>query len=237
MGTERNSNRPPSQVLIAESDRLVAAKAALEAAYDEARPQIMRWSVVTSALRDLVRARAKIDLTWVEIAHVATGWVEDLGSKGYSMAPEASSIRSGPTTKQTTWIERNGLRALGVAMGIVLVWFGLMKPFGVSPLVDLITKTLPWAPPALALHVVGWWEVATGVCLLVPRFARVAVILLAAQLPALLVPFVVLPDACFVHVPYALSLQGESLIKSLLLAAAAVVIAEGNAMAEKARRV
>jgi hypothetical protein len=234
MGTERNSNRPPSQVLISESERLVAAKAALQAAYDEARPQIMRWSVVTSALRDLVKARAKIDLTWVEIAHVATGWVEDLGAKGYSMAPEASSIRSVPPTKQTAWIERNGIRAIGMAMGIVLVWFGLLKPLGVSPVADLITKTLPWAPPSLALHVVGWWEVATGVCLLVPRFARFAVILLAVQLPALLVPFVVLPEVCFVHVPYALTLQGESLIKSLVLVTAAVVIAELSA-APKAR--
>src|SRR3954469_3944103 len=236
MGNERNSNRPGSQIVVAQSDRLRAAKEALEAAHTEARPLIMRWSVVTSALRDLVKARAQIELTWVEIAQVATGWVEDLGTKGYSMAPEASSLRSSPTAKEKPWIERSGLRALGVAMGIVLIWFGLLKPFGVSPSGDLIAKALPWAPPALALHLVGWWEVATGVCLLVPRFARAAVILLAVQLPAMLVPFVVLPEGCFVHVPYALTLQGESLIKSLLLVAAAVVIAEGNAMAGKMRR-
>jgi len=88
MGNERNSNRP----LVVQSDRLRAAKEALEAAHTEARPQIMRWSVVTSALRDLVKARAQVELTWVEIAHVATGWVEDLGTRGFSMAPEASSI-------------------------------------------------------------------------------------------------------------------------------------------------
>src|SRR5258706_6837458 len=94
MGTDKSSNRPPSQVTVSESDRCAAATAALENAYDEARPHMMRWSVVTTALRDLVRTRAHVDLTWVEIAQVATRWVEDLRTKGYSMSPAASSIRT-----------------------------------------------------------------------------------------------------------------------------------------------
>jgi uncharacterized membrane protein len=245
MSMDKSSNRPPSQVLVAESDRLTAATAALESGFDEARPHIMRWSVVTTALRDLVRARAQVDLSWVEIAHVATRWVEDLRVKGYAMAPDASALRTSALRTQgasqaadeprPSWIERNGLRALGVAFGIVFVWFGLLKPFAQSPVADLITKTLPFAPPTLVLHVVGWWEVATGVSLLVSRFARAAVVLLAVQLPALLLPFVVLPDVCFAHVPYALTLQGESLIKSLLLVAAATVVAETRAVAAPRR--
>jgi uncharacterized membrane protein len=242
MGTDRNSNRPPSQVLVSESDRLAAASAALESAFDEARPQMMRWSVVTTALRDLVRARAQVDLSWVEIAHVATRWVEDLRTKGYSMTPEPSAMRTqGDMTRPgaearpnaespPSWIEGNGLRLLGMSIGVVFVWFGLLKPFAQSPVADLITRTLPWAPPTLVLHMVGWWEVATGVCLLVPRFARAAIVLLAVQAPALLLPFVVVPDACFAHV-YALTLEGESLIKSLLLVAAAVVSCPGQARA------
>ncbi len=212
-------------------DRLTAARAALESSFDEARPQIMRWSVVTSALRDLVRARAQVDLTWVEVAQVATQWVEDLRTKGYSMAPEPSAIRPTPPAgiSQPARIERNGVRYLGMALGIVFVWFGLLKPFAVSPIGHVITATLAWAPPALVLHVAGWFEVATGVCLLVPRLARAAIVLLAVQLPALLLPFVIVPDVCFVHVPYALTLEGESLIKSLLLSGAGIVLARSAA--------
>lgn len=211
-------------------DRLTAARAALESSFDEARPQIMRWSVVTSALRDLVRARAQVDLTWVEVAQVATRWVEDLRTKGYSMAPEPSAIRpSAAGVSQPSRIERSGVRYLGMALGVVFIWFGGLKPFAGSPMGHVITGTLAWAPPALVLHVAGWWEVATGVCLLVPRLARAAIVLLAAQLPVLLLPFVIVPDVCFIHVPYALTLEGESLIKSLLLSGAAIVVARSTA--------
>jgi uncharacterized membrane protein YphA (DoxX/SURF4 family) len=229
---------------VSESERLAAATAALEGAFEEARPHMMRWSVVTIALRDLIRAKTQIELNWVEIAQVATRWVEDLRAKGYSMAPgpaspqrtqsNASSLRPPSDAARTTdvprtWIERNGLRTVGLAIGIVFVWFGLMKPLGQSAVADVVTKSLPFAPPTLALHVAGWWEVATGVCLLVPRLARAAVVLLAAQLPALLLPFLLAPDACFVHAPYALTVAGESLIKSLLLTAAAVVVVRSAA--------
>src|SRR5260221_9747240 len=158
------------------------------------------------------------------------------------MSPAASSIRTSTVeasiveASPVTWIERNGLRVLGVAIGVVFVWFGLLKPLVESPAVGLIAKTLPFLPSTLALHVVGWWEVATGVCILVPQFARAAVFLLAIQLPALLVPFIVVPDVCFAHVPYALTLEGESLIKSLLLVVAGVVVAEAHGTTAACRR-
>jgi hypothetical protein len=228
MGTDRTTNRPPTPTSIAASDRVAAATAALESAYDEARPQMMRWSVVTTALRDLIRTKAHVDLSWVEIAQVATKWVEDLGGRGYSMAPSAPSRRQAfdavvAPAVPDSWIERNGLGAIVKAVGAVFVWFGVLKPLAQSPLTDLVTRTLPFAPPALALHVVGWWQVATGVCLIVPRLGRAAVVLLAVQLPVLLVPFVVLPDACFAHAPYALTIAGESLVKSVLLVCATAV--------------
>jgi uncharacterized membrane protein YphA (DoxX/SURF4 family) len=219
---------------VTESERVGVATAALESAYEEVRPQMMRWSVVTIALRDLIRTRAKVDLNWVEIAQVATRWVEDLGSKGYSMAPAAPSKRSHSTQSpaldvpEPSWIERTGPRAFGIAMGVVFVWFGLVQSLAQSG--ELAVRSLPFLPAALALHLVGWWQVATGVCLLVPRFARAAVILLAMQLPALLVPFVVVPDACFAHVPYALTTAGESLIKSVLLVGAALLMAQIQAL-------
>jgi hypothetical protein len=231
MGTDTTTKKPPSLTAGSETDRVALATAALESAFDEARPQMMRWSVVTMALRDLIRSRARVDLDWVEIAQVATRWVDDLRGKGYSMAPAPPSRSLAPATAMTAppeagFIERHGLRSFAIAAGIVFMWFGLLKPLAQSPLADLVTRTLPFLPPALALHVVGWWQVATGACLLVPRLGRAAVVLLAVQLPALLVPFVVVPDACFAHAPFALTLVGESLIKSALLVCATAVAAQ-----------
>jgi hypothetical protein len=234
MGTDTTTNKPPTPASGSEADRVALATAALESAFDEARPQMMRWSVVTMALRDLIRSRARVDLSWVEIAQVATRWVEDLRGKGYSMSPAPPSRSLAPATPApapppTGWIERNGLRSFGIAAGVVFVWFGLLKPLAQSPLADLVTRTLPFLPPVLALDMVGWWQVATGACLLVPRLRRAAVVLLAVQLPALLVPFVVAPDACFAHAPIALTLAGESLIKSVLVVCATAVVAQLHA--------
>ena len=235
MGTDRNSNRPPSQVL-SESDRLVAANVALENAYDEARPQIMRWSVVTSALRDLMIARGQ------GRAHLGRDRPRrhslGRGSTQQGILDGARGLFAPARTpdEADAWIERTAFERSASRSESCSFRLGSRKPFGQSPSSNLIAEDAVVGTSSASFargRLVGGCDgrLPSGSALR----ARCGD-LLAAQLPALLVPFVVSPEACFVHVPYALSLQGESLIKSLLLVAAAVVIAEGNATAEKARR-
>ena len=45
-----------------------------------------------------------------------------------------------------TWMERYGYRLLRISMGIVFIWFGALKPFGLSPAEALVAKATTWIP-------------------------------------------------------------------------------------------
>ena len=53
---------------------------------------------------------------------------------------------------------------------------------------------------------------------------RIALLLLLIQLPGTLLPFFLLPEVCFTHFPWGLTLEGQYIIKNLFLLSAAFVI-------------
>jgi uncharacterized membrane protein YkgB len=122
------------------------------------------------------------------------------------------------------WMRRYGLFILRMGLGIVFVWFGLLKPLGVSPAEDLIRRTVYFLPPDLFLPILGWWEVLIGVGLLYRPFNRIAIFLLFLQMPGTLLPLVLLPEVCFTQVPWGLTLEGQYIIKNAVLIGAALVV-------------
>lgn len=122
------------------------------------------------------------------------------------------------------WMERNGLFVLRMGLGIVFVWFGLLKPLGLSPAADLVRRTVYFVPPDLFLPLLGWWEVAIGVGLLYRPLNRTAILLLFLQMPGTLLPLVLLPEVCFTQVPWGLTLEGQYIIKNAVLIGAALVV-------------
>jgi len=124
----------------------------------------------------------------------------------------------------TKWMRRSGPVVLRYGLGVVFVWFGLLKPLGVSPAADLVRRTVYFVPPDLFLPILGWWEVAIGVGLLVRSLNRVAILLLFLQMPGTVLPLVLLPEVCFTHVPWGLTLEGQYIIKNAVLIGAALVV-------------
>ena len=47
----------------------------------------------------------------------------------------------------TDWMYRYGRRFLRISLGIVFIWFGLLKVYGVSPADQLITRTVLQTKP------------------------------------------------------------------------------------------
>ena len=114
-------------------------------------------------------------------------------------------------------------------MAIIFVWFGILKPFGVSPAEPLVLATVEWMPLLDArtwLAVIGWWEVAIGVTFLLPKTVRLAIALLAMQMVGTFLPLVILPEITFQEgrIPYGLTLEGQYIVKNLLIIASALVI-------------
>ena len=126
--------------------------------------------------------------------------------------------------KLITFLNKLSLPALRISLGIVFIWFGVLKVFGDSPANDLITKTVYWFNPDIFIPILGIWEAAIGLCLLVPSFIRVGLFLLALQMPGTFLPLVLLPEVCFIEIPFNLTLEGQYIVKNLVLIGAAMAV-------------
>ncbi|MFT3830811.1 MAG: DoxX family protein [Opitutaceae bacterium] len=110
------------------------------------------------------------------------------------------------------------------ALAVIFVWFGALKIVGESPIAELVSRTLPFLPPQVALVGLGWLEVVIGVCFLFRRTVRIALGLLLLQLPGTFASAVVAPELCFDGNPFLLTLEGEFVVKNLLIVGAALLL-------------
>ena len=124
----------------------------------------------------------------------------------------------------SSWMNRYGQLFLRWSLGLTFIWFGALKPFGLSPAQELVTNTVYFVDPAWFIPLLGWWEVAIGVGLLYRPLIRPAIFLLFLQMPGTFMPMVLLPDVCFTAFPLGLTLEGQYIIKNLILISSALVI-------------
>jgi len=121
-------------------------------------------------------------------------------------------------------MDRLGVPTLRVAIGVVFVWFGGLKLIGVSPAADLVAATVYVVPAELFVPVLGVWEVVIGLCLLYRPLIRVGILLLFLQMPGTFLPIVLLPDVVFTTFPYGLTVEGQYIVKNLVIIGAALVV-------------
>src|ERR671910_757234 len=112
-----------------------------------------------------------------------------------------------------------------VSVGIVFLWFGLLKIFDISPVSGLVAKTIYWFDPDLVVPALGAVEVFVGLCLLVGRLMRLALPLLVLQMAGTFLVLVLLPEIAFRDSnPLLLTVEGEFVVKNLVLLSAGLVI-------------
>jgi uncharacterized membrane protein YkgB len=137
--------------------------------------------------------------------------------------------------RMRAWFDRADLRIsegmdrycqplMRYSIALIFIWFGLLKPLGMSPEEELIKRTVYWVSPQVFLPILGWWEVSVGLCLLYRPLIRIALLLLLLQLPGTMLPLILLPEICFTRPPFGLSLEGQYIVKNLFLVSAAFVI-------------
>jgi hypothetical protein len=133
----------------------------------------------------------------------------------------------------TAWMNRHGVTLTRVSLGIVYLWFGALKFFpGSSPAESLATDTVTRLtggniPEHLALIGLASWEVLIGLGLLSGRFLRITLLLLWLQMAGALLPLVLFPDETFARFPLVPTLEGQYIIKNLVIISAAIVVGGG----------
>lgn len=130
----------------------------------------------------------------------------------------------------TTALAGAAVPVLRVALGLVFLWFGALKFFpGASPAQDLAARTIELlsfgiVQPAVALPVLAAWECLIGIGLVSGRFLRATLLLLAVQMLGTLTPLFLFPGETFTAFPIAPTLEGQYIIKNVVLVAAAMVV-------------
>lgn len=125
----------------------------------------------------------------------------------------------------TRWLARYSIPILRVSLGVVFFWFGALKLFpGLSPAEDLVRNTIFFVDPDLFLPVLALWEMAIGLGLIVGKWMRLTLLLLFMQMPGTVLPLFILPETTWQHVPYSPTMEGQYIIKNLVLIGAGLVL-------------
>ncbi len=130
----------------------------------------------------------------------------------------------------TWWMARNGIFALRISIGLIFVWFGALKFFpGVSPAEDLAGGSIEilsfgLVQPAIGIPVLAAWECLIGVGMFVRRYMRFTILLLYVQMAGTFSPVVIMPEIVFETAPLALTMEGQYIVKNVVVIAAALVI-------------
>ncbi|MEM0939330.1 MAG: hypothetical protein AAF600_04365 [Bacteroidota bacterium] len=121
-----------------------------------------------------------------------------------------------------------GFFAVRLSFAIIFIWFGILKPFGLSAAEPLVIKTVAWLPfltPQTWLSIIGWWEVAIGITFLFKATTRIAIGLLFLQMAGTFMPLFLLTEITFQNNNFLLpSIEGQYIIKNLMIISGAMVI-------------
>lgn len=130
----------------------------------------------------------------------------------------------------TTWMARYGILLLRISLGLVFFWFGALKFFpDLSPAQDLATRTIDvltfgLISPTVSINVLAAWECLIGLGLIFGLFMRVTLLLLFVQMVGTILPVFFFPAEVFTRIPYAPTLEGQYIIKNLVLISAGLVL-------------
>ena len=130
----------------------------------------------------------------------------------------------------TAHMARHGITLLRLSVGIIFLWFGFLKFFpGLSPAEDLAARTIQvlsfgWIPPPMALTLLAVWECAVGLGLILGVYLRATLLLLWLQMAGTVTPLFIFPQEVFSQLPYAPTLEGQYIIKNLVLVSAGIVV-------------
>jgi uncharacterized membrane protein YphA (DoxX/SURF4 family) len=136
----------------------------------------------------------------------------------------------GTDKRITNWMARYGVVLLRISLGVVFLWFGVLKFFpGLSPAQDLAVRTISaltfgYVPAGVSVPVLAAWECVIGLGLISGVFMRGTLLLLWLQMLGTITPLLLFPAQTFLHFPYAPTLEGQYIIKNLVLVSAGLVI-------------
>ncbi|HEX4702667.1 MAG TPA: DoxX family protein [Pseudonocardiaceae bacterium] len=118
-----------------------------------------------------------------------------------------------------------GLPILRTVLALVFLWFGALKITGNSDVFGLVAATVPWFNPHWFVPLLGSLEILLGIGLFIPRARRIVLVGLMAHLTGTFLTFIDAPSwMMHNHNLMLLNMDGEFVLKNLVLISAALVL-------------
>lgn len=122
-------------------------------------------------------------------------------------------------------MSRHGLRLLRWSLGLVFLWFGLLKVIGQTPVYDLVAETVYWVDATWFVPFLGFWEMVVGIGLILAVGLRFVLGLFWLQMAGTFLVLILMPELSFQSGnPLLLTVTGEFIIKNLVLLSAGIAI-------------
>jgi uncharacterized membrane protein YphA (DoxX/SURF4 family) len=122
------------------------------------------------------------------------------------------------------------LIALRVSIGIIYLWFGVLKFFsGVSPAEELAKQTIhlltfKMIGPEISLLILAIWESTVGILLIAGIYTTITIRIVLIHMFCTFAPLFLLPGLSFTSAPLSLTLVGQYIIKNIVIICALFVV-------------
>lgn len=128
-----------------------------------------------------------------------------------------------------------------IPLFIIFFWFGFLKIIDLSPAQQLVKDTVFWMPfleASVWTFIIGYWEVLIAIFFLFKKTTFLAMILLLLQMTGTFLPLVILPEITFQNSnPFLPTLEGQYIIKNIIIITAALIIGRTNLKVRLSRKV
>ena len=129
----------------------------------------------------------------------------------------------------THWLAEHGLTLLRISIGVIFVWFGVLKFWpGLSPADQLATETIDrltfgLITEDLARVLLAILETTIGIGLITCKFMRFTLLLLVGQMLGAATPLFLFPEMTWSQL-FVPTLEGQYILKNIVLVSAALTI-------------
>lgn len=130
----------------------------------------------------------------------------------------------------SSWLTLNSINLLRISIGIIYIWFGMLKFFpNLSPADQLAKNTIQLItfgliPDSVSIILLAVWETALGIILIVGIWRTTVFYVLIIHMICTFVPLFFFTDISFTASPYAFTLVGQYIMKNLIIICAALLI-------------
>lgn len=122
------------------------------------------------------------------------------------------------------------INILGITIGVVYLWFGILKFFpALSPAEDLAKQTIQaltfgLVSPKVSIILLAVWETLIGLALISNVYRKTIIWVTFVHILLTFSPFFLFPEQSFSSLPYGFTLLGQYIFKNIIIVGALIVL-------------